>query len=396
MDKFNFVKEGDYLKGDGVVSEPHSFDVIVSAKWKGRIYNWEYEQFEGRVRMTDEVVNGAGIDVAVAGPVSMDLSVELPGRVVLNSDMVAHVVSGLSGVVTEVRKNLGDTVNKGDVLVVLESRDLSELKGGFLIAVKKLELAVESFKREEILREKKISAEQDYLASKMELARAEIEEMAASMKLAAVGLSPGEIKKLRKGNAGSLARYEIRAPFDGTVIEKSVSLGEAFFDNSDIYVIADLSSVWVEVPVHRNEMASAVLGKDVVVRSKFLNKEAKGKITYVSPLAGEKIQTATARVVLDNAGGEWRPGLYVDVILMKESIEAPVAVPVEAIQSFRDWTVVFVRYDDVFEMHPVELGRGDGRWVEILDGLSSGEKYAVKNSFVLKAEIGKAGATHDH
>ena len=81
---------------------------------------------------------------------------------------------------------------------------------------------------------------------------------------------------------------------------------------------------------------------------------------------------------------------------MEERVGVPVAVRIEAIQTIRDWSVVFVKHGDVFEARPLELGRRDRDWVEVLDGLSSGEAYAVENSFVIKAEIGKAGATHDH
>jgi cobalt-zinc-cadmium efflux system membrane fusion protein len=88
--------------------------------------------------------------------------------------------------------------------------------------------------------------------------------------------------------------------------------------------------------------------------------------------------------------------LFVTALLERESTEAPVVVATEAIQTFRDWQVVFVRYGDWFEARPVELGRSDGKWVEILSGLAAGDEYARENSFVVKAEIGKLGATHDH
>ena len=104
----------------------------------------------------------------------------------------------------------------------------------------------------------------------------------------------------------------------------------------------------------------------------------------------------TARLVLANPQGQWRPGLFVTVRLVRERVTVPLVVAAEAIQSFRDWQVVFVQYGDWFEARPLELGRSDGQWVEVLSGLSAGEKYAAANSFAVKAEIGKLGATHDH
>jgi cobalt-zinc-cadmium efflux system membrane fusion protein len=99
---------------------------------------------------------------------------------------------------------------------------------------------------------------------------------------------------------------------------------------------------------------------------------------------------------LPNPEARWRPGLFVTVRLVRETTTAPLAVAAEAIQIFRDWQVVFVRYGDWFEARPLELGRSDGQWVEVLKGLNPGEQYAAANSFAVKAEIGKLGATHDH
>ncbi len=107
-------------------------------------------------------------------------------------------------------------------------------------------------------------------------------------------------------------------------------------------------------------------------------------------------RTATARVVLDNPNGLLRPGLFVTAELVEHEAAVPVAVTREAIQNIRGWSAVFVRYGNTFEARPLELGHRDGQWVEVLSGLSAGEQYVAKNSFVLKAEIGKSGAAHAH
>jgi cobalt-zinc-cadmium efflux system membrane fusion protein len=99
---------------------------------------------------------------------------------------------------------------------------------------------------------------------------------------------------------------------------------------------------------------------------------------------------------VENPEGRWRPGLFVAVEIVQEEVTVPVAVAVDAIQTFRDRPVVFVQYGDLYEMRPLELGRSNGQWVEVLHGLSPGERYVARNSFILKAELGKAGATHDH
>ncbi|MBI2472199.1 MAG: efflux RND transporter periplasmic adaptor subunit [Planctomycetes bacterium] len=149
VDVINFQREGDYLRGDKVIEEPHSFDVKVSAEWKGNTYRWEYSQVEGRVELSPDAVQSAGIVVETAGPVQMKTVIELPGEVKLNADKVVHVVPRLSGVVTAVYKNLGDTVNHGEVIAVLDSRELAELKSAYIASIKRVELARLTFERKE-------------------------------------------------------------------------------------------------------------------------------------------------------------------------------------------------------------------------------------------------------
>jgi membrane fusion protein, heavy metal efflux system len=134
----------------------------------------------------------------------------------------------------------------------------------------------------------------------------------------------------------------------------------------------------------------------VRVRASGLDAEAEGVISYVGSLVGEDTRAAKARVNLQNPERSWRPGLFVTVYVLQSDAEVPVAVAVGAIQTVRDWKVVFGRFGDEFEARPVELGRSDGAWVEVRSGLKPGTQYAASNSFVIKADLGKAGASHDH
>lgn len=396
VDEIRFQKEGDYLRGDKVIEEPHSFDVKVVAERKGQTYQWEYSQVEGRVEMSPKTAESAGIEVKTAGPVRIKTVLELPGEIGFNKNKVAHVVPMLSGVVTEVRKNLGDKVKKGEVLAVLNSRELSDLKSAYLSSTKRVELAKANFEREERLFKKKISPEQDFLTSKQVLAETEIELQAAIQRLFALGLSKADIKNISETAEGNLARYKLLAPFDGMVVEKHVAVGEAIKEDADIFVIADLSTLWGEITVYAKDLLVVRLGQKVTVRSKGLDLETTGKVSYLGSLVGEQTRAATAYVDIPNPKGIWRPGLFVTVELVQEEVTVPVAVSSDAIQTFREWNVVFVQYGNQFEVRPLELGRSDGKWVEVVSGLSAGEKYAEKNSFVLKADLGKAGASHDH
>ena len=396
VEVINFRREGEYLCGDRVIEEPHSFDVKVLMEHKGKSYRWEYSQVEGRVELTPEAVQNAGLVIETAGPVQMKTVHGHPGEIKLNADKVVHIVPRVSGMVTEVYKNVGDAVKFGDVLAVLDSRELAELKSAYLASIKRTELARATFERKERLWKEKISSEKDYLASRQALAEAGINLQEAAQKLLALGLSQADLDSIPEKTGRSLTRYEIRALFDGVVIEKHISVGESVKEDADIFVLADLSTVWVEVTVYAEDLNVVKVGQTVTVKSDVLCLETDGILTYLGPLIGEQTRTAKGRIVVQNPEGYWRPGLFVTVESVQEVVTVPVAVSVDAIQTFRDWSVVFVQYGDLFEVRPLEIGRNDGRWVEVLHGLSPGEKYVSHNSFILKADLGKAGATHDH
>ncbi|MCZ6778083.1 MAG: efflux RND transporter periplasmic adaptor subunit [Acidobacteria bacterium] len=396
VDVFAFQPENDYLHGDKVVEEPHSFDVLVIAKWKGNAYRLKYSQVEGRTELGPEAVRRAGIVVEEAGSVQMRRVFELPGEIALDPDKVAHIVPRFSGVITEVRKSLGDQVSKDEVIAVVDSRELAASKLGYIQAIRKREFARISFEREERLWKKRISAEEEYLAAQQLLQETTLTLDGSAQNLRALGLRAAEIKHLAERHEANLARYEIRAPSAGTVIEKHVALGEAVKEDADLFTIADLSTVLAKVTVYGKDLRYVRVGQEVRVQSDILGLEVPGTVAYMGPLLGAETRTATAHVVLGNPDGNWRPGVFVTVHLTREEFTAPVAVRLEAIQTFRDWDVVFFQHGNLFEARPLELGRRDEEWVEVLAGLSAGERYVAKNSFVIKADVLKSGATHDH
>ena len=213
----------------------------------------------------------------------------------------------------------------------------------------------------------------------------------ALVKLRTLGV-PSEATRHR----GDLARYEIRAPISGLITAKAIAQGQTLKEDAAIFTIADVSTVWAQITVYAKDLDVLKLGEKAIVRATAIDVEGEGTISYISTLIGPQTRSATARVVLDNPDGQWRPGMFVTAELVTEEIEVPVAVSVDAIQTLQDWSVVFGRYGQYFEARPLKLGRSDGRLVEVLHGFSAGEQYAAGNSFAIKAELGKAGASHDH
>lgn len=396
VDRIAFRAEADYLRGDAVVEEPHSFDVKVRAQRRARRSEWAYSQIEGKVRLGTDQRHSAGIVLDTVGPRRMTTILELPGEVKADETRRAHVVARVRGVVTDVLKKEGDPVRKGDLLAVLNSRELADAKAAYLAAEHEAEFNRVALEREESLWKKKISAERDYLEAKRVFEEAELAVQLAAQTLLVLGVAPGTLPDLATAPVTDLARHEIRAPLGGTVTERTITVGESVTADESLFVVADLSSVWVDFAVYATDLAAVRRGQEATVRSSDLNREAAGRVSYFGPLVGQQTRAATARIVMSNADGQWRPGLFVTVRLVRESALVPLVVAAEAIQTFRDWQVVFVRFGDWFEARPLELGRSDGSWVEVRAGLTAGEEYASKNSFAVKAEIGKLGATHDH
>ena len=194
----------------------------------------------------------------------------------------------------------------------------------------------------------------------------------------------------------SLQRYEIKSDLAGTIIEKHAVPGEFVSEGEAIFIVADLSSVWVDLNIYRQDAARVKADQTVMIDgSDGLHKD-KGTIAYISPFGSENTQTLLARVVLPNPDGEWRPGLFVTGEILLEEVEVPVAVKASAVQTFRDWTVLFVNEGNFYEPLVIEPGRSDGEWVEIVSGLKPGLRYVAGNSFIIKADILKSGASHDH
>ncbi len=386
-----FAPEADYLLGDQVVEEPHSFDLAIAAERNGQTFRWGSSQVEGRLEMTDEMLKTMGVEIQTAGPAIIKSTLKLPGEIVFNPDRIVQVVPRLPGVVAEVNFEPGQMVKKGDVLAVIESQMLADLHSQYMAAQKRLSLARTVYQREKQLWEEKISAKQDYLAAELVLNEAQIAVDLAAEKLKALGVRPEPGLP-----AKALTRYEVRAPISGLIITRTVALGAALKEDITIFTVADMSTVWTAVTVYPKDLSIVRVGQKALVNATAFDVEGEGVVTYITTLIGGQTRTATARVILDNKDGRWHPGMFVNIELVSDEIEVPVAVSAQAIQTFRDWSVVFGRYGGYLEARPLELGRSDGKMVEVLKGFTAGERYASGNSFAIKADIDKAGASHDH
>jgi len=364
----------------------------------------DYEKRGGEkvLKLTEKEIQEFGVRINSAGPGQIKKQINLPGEVNINADRLAHIVPQVSGLVRKIYKTLGDRVKAGELMAILESRELADAKSSYFVAKERLGLAEANFKREKGLWKKRISAEQEYLEARQALAEANIELSSAEQKLHTLGFSEAALKKLSHPSHIKFTHYEIRSPFNGTVTEKHITIGEKLMNNSKAFTIADLSTVWINLSVYQKDMPYVEIGQKVNISTTGFQLSAEGKISYVGPLVGEKTRTATARIVLPNPDRRWKPGLFVSAKVAVSEVNADVVIPKSAIQTIDDEPVVFVLSqksgEEGFTPRHVSLGRSDDESVEILSSLRPGERYVSEGAFVLKAEMskGKFGDGHGH
>ena len=344
-----------------------------------------------RVPVTQEQVSRLGIKTTRAVRGAVHSEIRVPGEIKVNSDRIAHVVPQTPCVVLKVSAILGQRVKKGEVLAVISSRDLAEAKAEYLASVERSKLAQETYNREERLHKKKVSPEQDFLAAGQALAETQILERCARQKLLMLGVSSSWLPQLEKETEEQFASYQVVAPFDGTVIEKHIVLGEVIDEQARVFVVADLSTVWADLAISQDAISVVQEGHKVTIRLSD-ESDSETQIGFVSPIVDSDTRTALARATLPNPDGRFRPGTFVDASIRVPSKEETVVIPKTSVQLVNDTTCVFVWGNADFEVREVVTGVTDGRQIEILQGLRSGEVIASENAFHLKAEFAKSAA----
>lgn len=314
-DRIGFHPQGDLLRSDATVHEPHSFSVRLEATHRGRAHEWSYDSFEGRTRIAPDLAEAFALETEVAGPAVIEDRVDVYGHVVTDPARVREISARFDGAIRSVDVQLGDEVVAGQRLATVESNE-------------------------------------------------------------------------------SLQAYTITAPIAGVVTERVANAGEQT-TGRELFTITDTSVVWAELAVFPSDRLRVAIGQTVTVRPTAGGPAVDGTIARlgVTTMAN---QAVNARVVVDNADGRFPPGTHVTGSILVAEHAVPLAVKRSGLQPFRDFTVVYIQIGDEYEVRMLELGRQDREWIEVLGGLDPGARYVTENSFVLKADIEKSGAVHDH
>ena len=358
-----------------------------------------HEDGPPRIALSEQQIADAGITLAEAKGGTLRRHFLAPGSLVPDADHVARVSVRVLATVAELRKKLGDSVEQGEVVAVIESRDVAEAKSEYLAARVTNELRQTLFNRQKALIESRAVSENEYLRTQLTANEAQIKLDGARQKLFALGLSESEIADLPNQPPESLRKQYLRAPISGRISERRVDLGGLIGregQESELFVIVNLDNIWVDLAVSPEDIASVREGAAVSIRAIGIEGEVSAKIIFVSPLLDRETRNARVIASLRNPDHRWKPGTFVTAEIPLGDDASKVIVPRKALQIVKGAPTLFVRDNDGFEARQVRTGREDDDDVEIVSGLAPGEIYAVANTFTLKAELEKDEAEHEH
>tara|TARA_R110001592_G_scaffold165798_1_gene400309 strand:+ start:4809 stop:6044 length:1236 start_codon:yes stop_codon:yes gene_type:complete len=315
IDDINFRAEGDYLRGDTVIYEPHSFIVSVSARYQGKTYSWQYDNFEGRTLIEAKVAEAMEIDTEVVSAATLHKTIKVYGKLVLPANAKRQIKARFEGEIKQVHVGLGDTVKKGQLLITIESNE-------------------------------------------------------------------------------SLQSNQIKAPIAGVITEQRANTGEQTGQRT-LLEITQPNKLLAELAVFPMDVMS-------VKQSAPVSLMVNGQNTSITTaINGNRLtmRDDQARLFLaevDNTEGILNEGAFVSALIEVDTFDVPLAVKRVGLQAFRDFTVVYAKVGEQYEVRMLELGREAGEWVEVLGGIDAGTEYVTNNSYIIKADIEKSGASHDH
>jgi len=316
VNTFAFKPEGTFLAGQGVVEEPHSFDVEVIATESGKRHVWTYASPEGRTRITADAAKAGGIEVMIAGPAIIGETRELFGTITLDPSARSEIRGQFPGRVVSVAKAVGDYVSRGQLLARIESSE-------------------------------------------------------------------------------SLQTYPVYATASGVIAERNGNAGDVTGD-SPLYVITDPARTTVVFNIFPKDLALIQPGMRVEIEAMDGTPVAASQLGGYLPEGNAEAGTALVRATVPNMAGRLRAGMALRGKVVVNAANVALAVRTEAIQPFRDGKVVYANYGQDYEVRMLKLGRSSPEWTEVLGGLTPGTPYAVKGSFLIRADIEKSGASHDH
>lgn len=349
------------------------------------------EAFE--VALSPEAVARAGLQIAAVRTERLVQAIDVPGTVTSNAYRESRVTALVGGVVKEVLVELGAPVAHGQPLAVIVSTELAEAQMKYLSMRAMLHADHQKLTRTEKLVAIGAASRQELEEVKAVHDAHESEVAAARQRLLLLGLTPAQVDKL-SGAGDVVSDVTVRAPADGMVITRAVNPGQVVMAGHDLFVVADLSTVWVIGDLYEKDFGQVRLGTEASVTVPgAASRRLTGRIAYIDPRVDPATRTAKVRVEVPNRDGELRLGMYVNVSFQVGGDRAVTVVPRAAVQTVGERTVVYLPIPEGegrFAERPVKLGQSVGDFVEVVEGLKPGEKVVTEGSFFLRAEAARA------
>jgi cobalt-zinc-cadmium efflux system membrane fusion protein len=352
----------------------------------------------GTVTLSPEKLKSAGIETRKVNPEPLAALLSATAVIEFNGDRLSKVSPRVSGRVTRLLASQGDRVKAGQTLAYLDSVELDQAWSDYVKAKGKMDQAKKSLLREETLFEKKISPEKDVIKARQEMREAEADLNLSVERFRLLGIDVTSMEQQKNGGKdGNHPLIPLLPAVNGAVVERTATLGEIVGPDKVLFVVADLSTLWVVIDIYENNLSFVHAGTGVKVSVSALPDQIfKGRIVHVGDVVDEKTRTVKARVIVENAGGRLKPGMFATVSIDAKGIsrEQVIAVPEDSLLLDGTSRYVFVETGPgSFSRKDVNIGRSLGGRIEVTEGLKKGDQLVVKGAFVLKSELKKESLT---
>jgi len=347
---------------------------------------------EGEIQLTSQQMVEQGLKVAVASTGLVEKLTTLPGKLVVNTDQQAHISPKFSGYIEQVNVALGQSVQKGQTLAVLTVPELIDQQANLRMAQVNLDLARKDYQREQQLWSQGVSAKQDYQRAENAYRQAQITVQSSQARLNALGAS---------GNNNG--RFLIKAPISGVISKKDIVVGENVQLADQLFVIENLKDLWLEFNLPNTSNIQLQVGQILNFKTNGSDQNYQAKVQTLNPEADLQTGRLQVRAKVTTQADVLRPNVLVNVFVTDAQAKTALRVQKKALQQVEGKPVVFVIESEEkglvhLKAQPIEVGVSsqDGQWLEVISGLTEGQKYIADGSFLLKSELEKDEAGHGH
>ena len=347
---------------------------------------------EGEIQLTSQQMVEQGLKVAVASTGLVEKLTTLPGKLVVNTDQQAHISPNFSGYVEQINVALGQSVQKGQTLAVLTVPELIDQQANLRMAQVNLDLARKDYQREQQLWSQGVSAKQDYQRAENAYRQAQITVQSSQARLNALGAS---------GNNNG--RFLIKAPISGVISQKDIVVGENVQLADQLFVIENLKDLWLEFNLPNTSNIQLQVGQILNFKTNGSDQNYQAKVQTLNPEADLQTGRLQVRAKVTTQADVLRPNVLVNVFVTDAQAKTALRVQKKALQQVEGKPVVFVIESEEkglvhLKAQPIEVGVSsqDGQWLEVISGLTEGQKYIAQGSFLLKSELEKDEAGHGH